>query len=155
MKTKLPLLLILFLTVAIACQRKAAGSTTDMSADQARKELTKGTWTLTNLNGGPVMMEAGQQVPSITFAQDGSVSGFTGCNPMAGTYTLEDGFRLRFNDVAVGLSACPASKTEKAFIEAINTTDNFTVLDDVLSLNVARRAPLATLTLQVERRRQK
>ena len=146
LKSTLSVLLVLCLGLTVACQRRAAGTTVDMSAEKARKAITTGTWTLSTLGGATPTVEPGQRMPSLTFTADGKVSGFTGCNPMQGSYTLEDGLRLRFSEMAVGLSACPAAETEKAFLKAVNTTDNFTVDDDVLSLNIARRAPLATLT---------
>lgn len=155
LKISLPLLLICLLGLTVACQRKAATVTTDMSADKVREELSEGTWTLNTINGAAPGMGSGQQMPSLTFAADGKVSGFTGCNPLQGSYMLEDGLRLKFDNVAVALSMCPEAQTEKAFLEAINTTDNFTLNDGILSLNVGRRAPLATLTRQAEQVRRK
>lgn len=81
----------------------------------------------------------------LTFTADGKVQGHTGCNPISGTYTLEEGLRITFENMATGLAFCADMPYESDFLEALNTADNYTLSDGKLSLNKARMAPLAVL----------
>ena len=63
---------------------------------------------------------------------------------MNGEYTLEEGNRIRFSNMAVTMKACPdVGVNEKEFLKVFELADNYTIQDDTLSLNVGRRAPLA------------
>lgn len=75
---------------------------------------------------------------------DNRVVGFAGCNNITGSYTLEEGNRIRFGKMAATLMICPdVDVNEYEFLQIFELADNYTITDDVLSLNVGRRAPLA------------
>ncbi|MBA6151327.1 META domain-containing protein [Gelidibacter maritimus] len=103
-------------------------------------------WKLKTLQGQDVQM-ADNQEREIYFtlqSQDNRVNGFAGCNTVNGEYTLEEGNRIRFKGMMTTLKACPdVDVNESEFLEVFELADNYTIVDDVLSLNVGRRAPLA------------
>lgn len=103
-------------------------------------------WKLKTLEGQDVEM-ADNQEKEIYFtlkSEDNRVTGFAGCNTISGNYTLEEGNRIRFSNMLTTLKACPdVDVNESEFLQIFELTDNYTIVDDVLSLNVGRRAPLA------------
>ncbi|MFC4689916.1 META domain-containing protein [Dokdonia genika] len=108
-------------------------------------QITEKYWKLKTLEGENVTM-ADNQEREIYFMlkNDGRVTGFAGCNTINGAYSLQDGNRIRFTNMATTLKACPdVDVNESEFLNVFNTADNYTIVDDVLSLNVGRRAPLA------------
>ena len=103
-------------------------------------------WKLKTLEGKDVKMADNQeQEIYFTLKSEGNrVVGFAGCNTINGEYTLEEGNRIRFNGMLTTLKACPdVDVNESEFLEVFELADNYTIVDDVLSLNVGRRAPLA------------
>lgn len=103
-------------------------------------------WKLKTLEGQHITM-ADNQEREIYFtlkSQDNRVTGFAGCNTINGEYTLEEGNRIRFKGMLTTLKACPdVDVDESAFLKVFELADNYTIVDDLLSLNVGRRAPLA------------
>lgn len=103
-------------------------------------------WKLKTLEGKDVKM-ADNQEREIYFTlkgQDNRVTGFAGCNLISGEYELEEGNRIRFHNMATTLKMCPdVDVNESVFLQIFEIADNYTIVDDVLSLNVGRRAPLA------------
>jgi heat shock protein HslJ len=52
--------------------------------------------------------------------------------------------RIGFSQMASTMKACPdVNVDESAFLKVFELTDNYTINDDTLRLNVGRRAPLA------------
>lgn len=103
-------------------------------------------WKLKTLEGKDVKM-ADNQEREIFFtltSQDNRITGFAGCNSISGEYTLEEGNRIRFHNLATTLMSCPdVAINESEFLKIFEIADNYTIVGDVLSLNVGRRAPLA------------
>lgn len=103
-------------------------------------------WKLKTLEGKAVEMAENQE-REIFFtlkSQDNRVTGFAGCNGISGEYTLEEGNRIRFKNMATTMMICPdVEVNESEFLEIFELADNYTIQGDVLSLNVGRRAPLA------------
>ena len=103
-------------------------------------------WKLIELEGQEVEMVENQE-REIFFtlnADDNTVGGFAGCNAISGEFTLEEGNRIRFSNMAITMMMCPdVDVNESEFMEVFELTDNYTINNDVLSLNVGRRAPLA------------
>ena len=100
-------------------------------------------WELSVLDGKPIT----PRVPLyIELGADNKVSGFIGCNRLTGNYNVTNGTQLKFNQLGVTMMACAQADMdlEKQVLELLNTTDNFTISDGKLMLNVGRRAPLAT-----------
>ncbi|GHT78859.1 hypothetical protein AGMMS50262_21930 [Bacteroidia bacterium] len=106
-------------------------------------ELTGKRWKLVELMGQPVSYSEGQTEAYITFSVDGKVSGNGGCNGFGGTYTLQDGNRIRFSQMVATLKMCLDMTTETGFLKVLETADNYNLNGDKLVLNRARMAPLA------------
>ena len=143
----LSLLLLLFATSCVGRPGAATQSPQDTPFDPGadRSTLVAHTWTFSKMFGQDIAAGEGRELPYLTFTADGKVQGHTGCNPLNGTYTLEDGLRIRFADLATGLAFCEDVPYENQLLEALNTADNYTLNDGTLSLNKARMAPLAIL----------
>ncbi len=137
------LLLLLLLTSCNSSKQMTKDAPFDPAAD--RKELVGSTWTVDRIFGKPVTAPGGRDLPRLTFTADGKVQGYTGCNPVNGTYTLEEGLRIRFGEMATGLAFCEDVPYEKDFLDILSTTDNYTLVGGNLSLNKGRMAPMATL----------
>lgn len=112
----------------------------------ADNQIVEKYWKLTTLEGQDVQMSENQEreVYFMLKTDENRVTGFAGCNTMTGTYTLEEGNRIRFSQMGVTMRACPdVDFNESEFLNVFNLADNYTINRDTLSLNVGRRAPLA------------
>jgi putative lipoprotein len=97
--------------------------------------ITGTRWVLQKLRGEPAGSGAGGQAPHITLqGAEPRVSGFAGCNQISGGYTL-DGDQLSFGQMAMTMRACPEGMDlERDFAKALEETQRYEVLDDVLRL---------------------
>mgnify|MGYP001431410191 CR=1 FL=1 len=76
--------------------------------------------------------------------ENSTVSGFAGCNTITGRFELEEGNKIRFINMGITLMTCPnIDVNETEFMEVFELTNNYTIHNDTLSLNVGKRAPLA------------
>lgn len=107
--------------------------------------LTETYWKLTELNGQPVSYADGnkKEMHLILKKEGNRVNGHAGCNSFMGTYTLLEGNRISFSQLAGTLMACPNMELEKQFMDLLQRVDNYAVKGNALSLNKARMAPLA------------
>lgn len=125
------------LSIVAAAALVGCAAPRDPAAGAARP-LLGAPWTLTEIAGQPVAEAASGRTPHLEFARDGArVAGFTGCNNLAGAYSLE-GDRLTFPDpLATTRMACldpEIASQEQAFLDAIRRTSRFTISGDVLTL---------------------
>lgn len=108
--------------------------------------ITEKYWKLVTLEGQKVTMVPNQEkeIYFMLKTDENRVQGFAGCNTFNGTYTLEEGWRLRFSPLATTMKACPdVNVNESELFQVFELTDNYSINGDTLSLNVGRRAPLA------------
>lgn len=109
--------------------------------------ITEKYWKLITLEGKNVIMAENQE-REIYFTlktQDNRIQGFSGCNSFSGNFTLVKGNRIRFEQIGVTMKMCPDVKVnESEILNVFNSTDNYTITGDTLTLNVGKRAPLAT-----------
>ena len=121
-------------------------STKKVTTEVTKDVITEKYWKLKILEGKEVTMKDNQE-REIFFTlknHNNSVTGFAGCNSFSGEFTLESGNRIRFKTLATTMRACPdVDVNEAEFLEIFELADNYTITNDVLSLNVGRRAPLA------------
>lgn len=109
--------------------------------------LSNGEWHAVEINGQPVVSSNGARRPSLTFQPDsGRVSGFGGCNRLAGPFTQRES-SLAFGALAMTRMACvdaALNRQETAFAEALHDTDRYVIVKDTLTLlqGSARRARL-------------
>ena len=113
---------------------------------EANAPIVEKYWKLKTLEGKDVKMSANQE-REIFFtlkSQENRVTGFAGCNSISGEYTLEEGNRIRFSNMATTMMMCPdVDVNESEYLKIFELADNYTINGDILSLNVGRRAPLA------------
>jgi heat shock protein HslJ len=75
--------------------------------------------------------------------------GHGGCNGVGGTFEIKpDMMRIKFNQGMSTMIACDDLETERAFVDALLASDNYSVNGNTLTLNKARMAPLAKFVLQ-------
>lgn len=103
------------------------------------------TWKLKTLEGQDMSnLKLDKDVFFMLNKEEGRVNGFSGCNNMMGTYTLEEGNRIRFSQMGSTMMSCPdVTFNERDFLEVFELADNYTINNNELSINVGRRAPLA------------
>jgi heat shock protein HslJ len=92
-------------------------------------ELPGTSWTLVDLDGEEPV---GEMPPSITFTDDGGITGSTGCNTFNGEVTI-DGSELAFGPLATTRMACvdpAASEQEQAFLLAMEDVTGYTIDSD-------------------------
>ncbi|AFL79623.1 heat shock protein [Aequorivita sublithincola DSM 14238] len=125
---------------------KRAPLATFRKLENKSETITEKYWKLKTLEGQNVVMSKNQakEIYFMLKTDDNRVTGFAGCNTMMGSYTLEEGNRIRFSQMATTLMACPdVNVNEAEFLKIFELADNYTINGDTLSLNVGRRAPLA------------
>lgn len=107
------------------------------------------TWALEDLGGQKPV--DGSPV-TLTFADDGAVTGSGGCNRLAGTYEI-DGARLTFGE-AMSSTAMACSDdvmaVETALLDALVQTRGFAVDDETLTLTSDDGSTLATFAAQAQ-----
>lgn len=115
-------------------------------ADHGIPNLENTLWTLTSLIGHAVAAGEGRRPPTITLQSDGKrVSGFTGCNQMAGSYT-RDYSELRFGQMMSTRMACldgGMMETERTFTDVLQRVRSWSISGNRLTLSDAAGAPLA------------
>lgn len=147
------LFLSLFSLVLVSCgsNKKAdndAPVTDETAIEQVDfdQQIAGKYWKLIKLEGKKVEMVENQE-REIFFtlnADDNTVGGFAGCNSITGEYELEEGNRIRFLNMGITMMICPeVAINESEFMQVFELTNNYTIHNDTLSLNVGRRAPLA------------
>ena len=140
MKTRITLLAALILTI-VGCN-----SAKKNTVEESDNGITEKHWKLITLDGKTITTKENQEREIfITLdTKENRVTGFAGCNGLSGAYTLEDGNRIQFKNMAVTMKTCPdVAVNESEFLEIFELADNYTIQNNVLSLNVGRRAPLA------------
>lgn len=146
MKNKLILMGILVLTFVGCDATKKSQENIDLDMSKS-SEIINTIWELSVLENNTINQtdENRQKIQFTLNPVDKTVSGFSGCNLFHGKYTLEDGNRLKFSALGSTKMACQDPiVNETNFLKALELVDNYTLQNDILSLNVGRRAPLAT-----------
>jgi len=110
-------------------------------------------WQLIELRGNevPEFEDKERQPHFILNIENNQVFGHGGCNRFSGTYIIESGNRIRFSPMAATQMFCfDNMEIESEFIQIFEIVDNYTVSDNILSLNRARMAPLARFVMVLE-----
>ncbi len=91
-------------------------------------------WYLSEVNGKPVRSETGRSAHLLfSPGQVNTVAGFTGCNRLSGTYTINGNYEIKFSPLAVTKMAClNDDKTESLFLPAISQTNRWQIENNVL-----------------------
>lgn len=126
----------------------AAGTALVVFSRQSQ-DLADSTWNILGYNNGKggVVSLIIDSTATITFADDGTVSGSGGCNRFMGTYSVE-GALLKLGPLAGTKMVCtPAGvmEQETAILAALSSTTSFTMDGDKLRLLNADEATSASL----------
>ncbi|MEJ8844142.1 META domain-containing protein [Lacibacter sp. H375] len=91
-------------------------------------------WYLSEVNGKPVRPESGRSAHLLfSPGQVNTVAGFTGCNRLSGTFTINANYEIKFSPLAVTKMAClNDDKTESLFLPAISQTNRWQIENNVL-----------------------
>jgi putative lipoprotein len=115
----------------LACQQKRSSP----GADSAATPLAGTEWTLVTLSGQPAGSGNGGKPATLTLTTpDDRVSGFAGCNRLAGTYQAA-GDSLKFGPLILTRMACPSGMDlEQHFAAALDSTRRYRIEDRRLDL---------------------
>ncbi|WP_161629813.1 META domain-containing protein [Desulfogranum japonicum] len=121
----------------------------DCSGYKTKKGLIGPTWIVTKIKGQPLHDMDSLRTPFFTLnAESKQVNGFAGCNRFSGTYLFKGEIFL-FNKIASTRMACPkGTEVERAFFEALDTTESFKIEEDTLYLKNSREVNVLTLQAQ-------
>ena len=101
----------LIVALAMGCRGgnpQPDGGESPQPAPGAGGKLAGQEWSLTSLGGAPAEPGNGGKPATLTFSDvDNKVSGFGGCNRLAGTYEVK-GDSLRIGPLALTRMACPS-----------------------------------------------
>jgi putative lipoprotein len=97
--------------------------------------LTNTYWKLTEIDGQPAILGAGQRELHMVLTSEGNhVRGFSGCNRFTGDYARNEN-QLRFKPLAATRMACPEGmEQEQHFLESLGEVVRFTISGDSLAL---------------------
>lgn len=105
-----------------------------MTAPLTTSPLVDTTWRLVRLAHQDLDGGDANQLPFLTFSEQGRFAGSTGCNRVTGGYTLDD-HALTLPAVATTRMACATgSDVEAAFLEALDRTVGMRLVGDWLEL---------------------
>lgn len=79
---------------------------------------------------------AAEKVPTLTFGEDGRISGVAGCNRVMGSYTLE-GDKITFSKMATTMMMCSpdSMKVEEAYLNHLEAAKRATLVEGDLVLS--------------------
>lgn len=107
-----------------------------LSACTPQEKSLQGTWSLTAYGPeGATTPAAPDSQASITFNEDGTVSGNSGCNGFGGEYSV-DGDQVKFTELVSTLIACeePLMTQEGTVFKVLNDTASYTIDGDTLTI---------------------
>lgn len=90
-------------------------------------------WHLVSFKGQEIQLtEAKAEHPFIEFADDFTISGYTGCNNLRGGYTLDAAQKISFSKLISTKKFCPEMETENEFIATLSKSVNYAFRDHAL-----------------------
>lgn len=97
------------------------------------EELYMHRWYLSSVHQKEVRTETGRTAYlAFTPGQVNTVAGFTGCNRLSGSFTINGNNEIRFSPLAVTKMACANDKTESIFLPALAEANRWSVENGVL-----------------------
>jgi len=122
-KKYLLILFVIFLVISACTAQEPAASLT-------------GTWKLTAYGPADAPTPAVEEAEAgLTFNEDGTVTGNSGCNGLGGTYTVE-GDQVTFGEIVSTLMACedPRMAQEDSVHQVLTDTATFKIEGNTLTL---------------------
>ncbi len=110
---------------------KSSKEDSDSSKDSEQFSLADSSWNWvsTGMSNSTTITPSKKDLFSLTFTNDGKVSGTTDCNSFSGTYTKGENNMITFSEFASTQMYCEGSQ-ESAFIDMISKTDHFMFTND-------------------------
>lgn len=142
------LLYLFFGIVIMSCSStKSSEKITENPTPKLGAEIVEKYWKLIEINGHREgsTVEGAKEAHMILSAKDNRIHGNGGCNSYSGTYEISEGNRIKFSQIATTKMACMHHHHEDEFFRILGEVDNYSIQDDILSLNKARMAPMAKL----------
>ena len=105
-----------------------------------------GAWKLASYRSADVLSTALPDVEAgLTFTEDGTVIGTSGCNEFGGNYTVE-GDQITFKEIVSTLMLCdtPIMGQEEAMYQVLTDTATYQLVDDTLRITNQDRALILT-----------
>jgi len=106
------------------------------SACTSQEKSLQGSWSLTAYGPeGATTPAAPDSQASITFNDDGTLNGNSGCNGFGGEYSVE-GDQVRFSELVSTLMACeePLMTQEGTVFQVLNDTASYQIDGDTLTI---------------------
>lgn len=108
-------------------------------------ELVGKKWHLVSFKGEEIQLkEAKAEHPYIEFADDFTISGYTGCNNLRGGYTLDDAQKIGFSQLISTKKFCPEMETENEFLNVMGKASYYEFKEHALVMHDENHSPLAT-----------
>jgi heat shock protein HslJ len=140
-----------FSSVGGKLQLKHGSGDTLFNYDAALSSLKSTTWTATGVNNGKGAVQASSLTETITaqFGDDGTLSGFAGCNNYNATYEQSGTSALSITAVSSTLKACSddVMQVESDYLAALPRVVTYSITGDVLRLADAGGSAQVTYTL--------
>ncbi|HLT34444.1 MAG TPA: copper resistance protein NlpE N-terminal domain-containing protein [Aquaticitalea sp.] len=96
-------------------------------------ELVGKKWHLVSFKGEEIQLEeAKAERPYLEFADDFTVTGYTGCNNLRGGYSLDDAQKIRFTQLISTKKFCPEMETENEFLVTLNNAAYYSFKEHAL-----------------------
>ncbi len=115
---------------------------TDRQAASPDEEnvITDRYWKLIELNGREITFDNNmmKEAHIILNKNDYRITGSGGCNLINGSFMLSKGQRISFTQIASTMMSCPDIEIETEFLKVLEMCDNYSINDDVLTLNKAK-----------------
>jgi heat shock protein HslJ len=106
-------------------------------SEMSEAEISNKYWKLLELNGKEVKMTDNQEREQfVMFTNEGTVSGFAGCNHFNGFYKLSEGKKITVDDkISSTLKTCPdVDVDESSYIKAIAGATSFKIIGEKMEL---------------------
>lgn len=112
-----------------------SGTTKPSTGPAAAPVLGTWVWERTVMNNDTTVTPKNASAFTVTFTDDGRVSGTTDCNSFSGSYAQPAGGEITFSQFASTMKYCEGSQ-EAEFVNAIMNSDRYKVSFDSLTLNI-------------------
>lgn len=121
-----------------------SNSSKETANPMSNQVITDKKWKLIELAGKPVADKINGKEPFILLQKaDNRYSASAGCNGLGGNFEILDNSRIKFSQGMSTMMACDHMEIETGLNTALVAADNYTIGENILSLNKGRMAPLA------------
>lgn len=107
------------------------------------RSLFQTEWELIEFKGQPVTDSLTQLIPTLIIDTiNNRASGNASCNQYSGNYQTDGMLLLSFEEMVATKKGCLGANIEQAYLTTLNKVDNYTISNNILSLNKGKMATL-------------